>query len=113
MALQNSEIDPKFSAHSFQAASTSKAMSASVSLKNILNAAQWSKESTFYKLYCKDIVTSGTSDISLYMPQFLCNGCDVTTTMGHFHGINHLSHEYIHLNSADMKLPMHSRGIND
>ena len=48
-------------AHSCRAASTSKAMSVGVSLENILNAAQWSKESTFYKFYCKDIVTSGTS----------------------------------------------------
>ena len=61
MALQNSGIDPKFSAHSCRAASTSKAMSVCVSLENILNAAQWSKESTFYKFYCEDIVTSETS----------------------------------------------------
>ena len=61
MALQNSGIDPKFSAHSCRVASTSKAMSAGVSLENILNAVQWSKESTFHKFYCKDIVTSGTS----------------------------------------------------
>ena len=39
-------------------------MSASVSLENILNASQWSKESTFYTFYCKDIVTSVTSATS-------------------------------------------------
>ena len=61
MALQNSGIDPKFSTQSCRAASTSKAMGAGDSLENILNAAQWLKESTFYKFYCKDIVTSGTS----------------------------------------------------
>ena len=33
-------------------------------------------------------------DINIYMPRLLCNGCDVTTKMGHFHGIHHLSHSY-------------------
>ena len=56
-ALENSGIDQTFSAHSCRAASTSKAMSAGVSLENILNAAQWSKESAFYNFYKKDIVT--------------------------------------------------------
>ena len=57
-ALKNSGIDQTFSAHSCRAASTSKAMSAGVSL---LNAAQWAKESLFYNFYKKDIVTSGTN----------------------------------------------------
>ena len=47
-----------FAAHSCRSASSSKARSAGVKLETILKAGQWSKESTFYRFYQKDIVLS-------------------------------------------------------
>ena len=46
----------KFSAHSFRGASTSKALGAGVSLKDILETANWASAKTFYKFYFKDVV---------------------------------------------------------
>jgi hypothetical protein len=46
----------KFSAHSFRGASTSKALGAGVSLKDILETANWASAKTFYKFYLKDVV---------------------------------------------------------
>ena len=59
------------------------------------------------------------------MSWLLCNGCNVTTKMGHFHGINHLSHSYawdkifiplgniISTSALPRWYTMHSHGIND
>ena len=46
-----------FHPHSCRAASTSKANAAGVPLHQILRAGQWSQESTFFRFYCKQIVT--------------------------------------------------------
>ena len=45
----------KFSAHPFHGASTSKALGAGVSLKDILETANWASAKTFYKFYFKDV----------------------------------------------------------
>ena len=47
-----------FSAHSCRSASTSKATTAGVPLEKILKAGQWSTSSTFYVVYCKDIMNT-------------------------------------------------------
>jgi hypothetical protein len=46
----------KFFAHSFRGASTSKALEAGVSLKDILETANWASAKTVYKFYFKDVV---------------------------------------------------------
>jgi hypothetical protein len=46
----------KFSAHSFRGASTSKPLGAGVSLKDILETANWASAKTFYKFYFEDVV---------------------------------------------------------
>lgn len=46
-----------FSAHSFRGAATSKALSAGLSLKQIMDTANWKSAKTFYKFYYKDIAT--------------------------------------------------------
>jgi hypothetical protein len=46
----------KFSARSFRGASTSKPLGAGVSLKDILETANWASAKTFYKFYFEDVV---------------------------------------------------------
>ena len=46
----------KLSAHSFRGASTSKALGAGVSLKYIIETANWASAKTFYTHYFKDVV---------------------------------------------------------
>ena len=45
-----------FTAHSYRSASTSKAIGAGFSLKEILKTANWTSAKTFYRFYNKDIV---------------------------------------------------------
>ena len=52
-----------FHPHSCQAASTSKANAAGVPLHQILRAGQWSQESTFFRFYCKQIITSDLTNV--------------------------------------------------
>lgn len=44
-----------FTAHSFRGAAASKALGAGVSIKNVLETANWASARTFYKYYFKDI----------------------------------------------------------
>ena len=52
-----------FHPHSCRAASTSKANAAGVPLHQILRAGQWSQESTFFRFYCKQIITSDLTNV--------------------------------------------------
>jgi integrase len=55
--LSGAGIDlSRFSAHSFRAASTSKALSKGVSVEDILSRATWSTESTFSRFYAKTLI---------------------------------------------------------
>ena len=47
-----------FSAHSTRAAASSAAARAGVALKNIMNAADWTNESTFKKFYHKPLFSA-------------------------------------------------------
>ena len=51
-----------FQAHSCRSASTSAAKAAGVPIQKVLNAGQWSKESTFYKYYEKQIIWTDITD---------------------------------------------------
>ena len=51
-------IDDIFTAHSTRGASTSAAVRAGVALPDIMEAADWSRESTFKKFYCRSIQKS-------------------------------------------------------
>ncbi len=44
-----------YKAHSTRAAATAKARSQGLSVEQIVNRAQWSNASTYYKFYCKDV----------------------------------------------------------
>jgi hypothetical protein len=55
--LQGAGIDIlRFSAHSFRAATTSKALTKGVPLEEILSRATWASESTFSKFYAKKLI---------------------------------------------------------
>ena len=53
--LMQAGVDSSFKAHSTQAASTSAAKNRGVTTKDIMCAADWSRESTFQRFYYKPI----------------------------------------------------------
>ena len=60
LSLSGVNLFDSFTAHSCRSASTSKAKLHGVALLEILKAGQWSKESTFFQFYAKDIMVSET-----------------------------------------------------
>ena len=60
-----SGIDTKFKAHSTRSASTSKALSAGISLTEIVKRGQWKSDSTFRKFYHKDIKDTKNFQVSI------------------------------------------------
>ena len=67
--LTNAGIDTStFTAHSTRSASTSVAANAGLPLQDILQAAGWSSESTFYKFYRRHISVTAEGDCSSASP---------------------------------------------
>ena len=57
--LQSAGIDATiFQAHSYRAASTSKARQQRIKISKILKRGSWSRENTFIKFYNKDLIKS-------------------------------------------------------
>ena len=54
-ALPLSEVDSCFKAHSYRSASTSCAYKKGVSIKDIMETANWTSVRTFYKHYHKEV----------------------------------------------------------
>jgi integrase len=58
--LSLSGIDSSFTAHSFRSASTSYAFNKGVSIKTIMDTANWASAQTFYKHYYKTVNSNST-----------------------------------------------------
>ena len=70
--MTTSGIDTShFKPHSCRSASTSSASNAGISIANILKAGQWSKESTFYKFYKRNILWEDISKNDVFATTIL------------------------------------------